>query len=130
MGIRDAIRSFWTWLSGEPRPAPDPVSGQPNFAPGPASETARPFSAANDDELRAAFKTLTPGQRGYITAEDYEEITAEELDEFSVESIIHLHSAATSAIIWRPACHTRTFNEVRKPSSRATFLIAAVTRFR
>jgi hypothetical protein len=106
MGIRDAIRSFWTWLSGEPRPAPDPVSGQSNFAPGRASETARPFSAANDDELRAAFKTLTPGQRGYITAEDYEEITAEELDEFSVagrQIIADVAAECRCTVDYRPA---------------------------
>jgi hypothetical protein len=84
MAIRDAIRSFWAWLSGGPRSASDQVPGRPTLGPEPASETARLLSAANDDELRAAFKTLMPDQRGYITAEDYEEITAEELDEFSV----------------------------------------------
>jgi hypothetical protein len=105
MPIRGAIRSFWAWLSREPRAAPDPVSGQPNFAPAPASETARPLSAANDDELRAAFKTLTSGQRGYLTAEDYEEITAEELDEFSVagrQIIADLATECRCTIDYRP----------------------------
>ena len=84
MHIRDAIRSFWGWFSDGASAAPGPGSDQPEITARPASETARCLSAANDYELSAALEQLSSGQRGYISAEDYEEITAEELKEFSV----------------------------------------------
>jgi hypothetical protein len=82
MNVRDAIRSLWGWFSGDQ--AQGSVIDQAKVAPRPASDTARQLSAANDYELSAALAQLAPGQRGYISAEDYEEITAEKLDELSV----------------------------------------------
>jgi hypothetical protein len=42
--------------------------------------------AANSlDQLGAALSYLRPDRSGYITAEEYERITGEELDEFSTK---------------------------------------------
>jgi hypothetical protein len=42
--------------------------------------------AANSlDQLGTALSYLRPDRSGYITAEDYERITGEELDEFSTK---------------------------------------------
>ena len=42
--------------------------------------------AANSlDQLGTALSYLRPDRSGYITAEDYERITGEQLDEFSTE---------------------------------------------
>jgi hypothetical protein len=82
MNSRDALRSVWGWFfGGQGRGS---VSDQPKATPRPASETARQLSAANDYELSAALRRLAPRERGYISAEDYEEITAEKLDERSI----------------------------------------------
>jgi hypothetical protein len=43
------------------------------------------LAVTNIDALGDMLSRLAPGQRGYITAEDYERLTAEELDEFSIE---------------------------------------------
>jgi hypothetical protein len=43
------------------------------------------LSASNLDQLGAGLSRLLPNQSGYITAEDYERLTGEELDEFSAE---------------------------------------------
>jgi hypothetical protein len=41
------------------------------------------LSASNLDQLGAGLYRLLPNQSGYITAEDFERLTGEELDEFS-----------------------------------------------
>jgi hypothetical protein len=41
------------------------------------------LSASNLDQLGAGLSRLLPNQSGYITAEDFERLTGEELDEFS-----------------------------------------------
>ncbi len=41
------------------------------------------LSASNLDQLEAGLSRLLPNQSGYITAEDFERLTGEELDEFS-----------------------------------------------
>jgi hypothetical protein len=41
------------------------------------------LSAGNLDQLVAGLSRLLPNQSGYITAEDFERLTGEELDEFS-----------------------------------------------
>jgi hypothetical protein len=41
------------------------------------------LSASNLDHLGAGLSRLLPNQSGYITAEDFERLTGEELDEFS-----------------------------------------------
>ena len=45
-------------------------------------DTAR-LSASNLDQRGAGLSRLQPNQSGYITAEDFERLTGEELDEFS-----------------------------------------------
>ena len=41
------------------------------------------LSASDLDQLGAGLSRLLPNQSGYITAEDFERLTGEELDEFS-----------------------------------------------
>jgi hypothetical protein len=41
------------------------------------------LSASSLDQLGAGLSRLPPDQSGYITAEDFERLTGEELDEFS-----------------------------------------------
>jgi hypothetical protein len=43
------------------------------------------LSASSLDQLGAGLSRLPPDQSGYITAEDYERLTGEELDEFSAQ---------------------------------------------
>jgi hypothetical protein len=43
------------------------------------------LAASSLGELGAALSRLPAGQRAYITAEGYERLTGEELDEFSIE---------------------------------------------
>ena len=43
------------------------------------------LSASTLDQLGAGLSRLPPDQSGYITAEDYERLTGEKLDEFSAQ---------------------------------------------
>ena len=43
------------------------------------------LAASSLDQLGAELYRLRPDESGYITAEDYERLTGEELDEFSTE---------------------------------------------
>jgi hypothetical protein len=43
------------------------------------------LSASTIDQLGIELSRLPIGQSGYITAEDYERVTGEELDEFSTK---------------------------------------------
>jgi hypothetical protein len=43
------------------------------------------LSASSLDQLGVGLSRLQPDQSGYITAEDYERLTGDELDEFSAE---------------------------------------------
>jgi hypothetical protein len=45
------------------------------------------LAASSLDHLGVDLSLLSPGHRGYITAEDYERLTGEELDEFSTEAL-------------------------------------------
>jgi hypothetical protein len=50
-----------------------------------AIHDAARLSASSFDELSIELSHLAPHKSGYITAEDYERVTGEELDEFSEE---------------------------------------------
>jgi hypothetical protein len=50
-----------------------------------AIRDAAHLSASTPDQLGIELSRLPIGHSGYITAEDYERVTGEELDEFSTE---------------------------------------------
>jgi hypothetical protein len=49
------------------------------------NDDAARLIAGSLDQLGYALSRLRPERRGYITAEDFERLTGEELDEFSAE---------------------------------------------
>jgi hypothetical protein len=61
------------------------------------------LSASTLDQLGAGLSRLPPDQSGYITAEDYERLTGEELDEFSAQDRNEIGNLAA-----RHGCTIRT----------------------
>jgi hypothetical protein len=69
------------------------------------------LSAKSLDQLGAGLSRLPHGQSGYITAEDYERLTGEELDEFSAEdrNIIGNLAAQHGCTIRTPPIERRVY---------------------
>jgi hypothetical protein len=69
------------------------------------------LSAGSLDQLAAGLSRLPPEQSGYITAEDYERLTGEELDEFSAQdrNIIGNLAAQQGCTIRTPPIERRVY---------------------
>jgi hypothetical protein len=69
------------------------------------------LSASSLDQLGAGLSHLPPDQIGYITAEDYERLTGEDLDEFSAEgrNIIGNLAAQYGCTIRTPPIERRVY---------------------
>ena len=72
---------------------------------------ARRLSGNSVDQLAAGLSRLAPDQSGYITAEDYERLTGEELDEFSAQdrNIIGNLAAQHGCTIRTPPIERRVY---------------------
>jgi hypothetical protein len=68
-------------------------------------------AASSLDQLETELSRLGPDQSGYITAEDYERLTGEELDEFSTvgRKIIGNLAAQHGCTIHTPPIERRVY---------------------